>query len=227
MQESDTNIIVPLYEDNHLLAINKPAGWLSQGDKTGDEPIINLAKLYVKIKYNKPGDVFLGLCHRLDRPVSGVLLLARTSKALERVNKMFASGQVGKTYLAISHKSPREKSGTITQWLSKDSDRNIVSASSTELNGSRRAVTNYRVLDKSESHNMVELQPLSGRSHQLRVAMKSMKSPILGDIKYGGARSDPKSIALHCWKLELRHPVTKELITITAPVPDDVPWVYF
>jgi 23S rRNA pseudouridine1911/1915/1917 synthase len=220
--------IVSLYEDNHLLAINKPAGILSQSDRTGDPALIDLAKDYIKVTYKKPGNVFLGLCHRLDRPVSGVLLMARTSKALERINLMFQEGKIKKTYWAISRGTPRTASGTIEHFLVKDTQKNIVTTTgSPDDSGAKRAETSYRVLDRSEMFTLVELQPKTGRSHQLRVAMQSLKAPIVGDLKYGGTVFDEHSIALHCRSLEFLHPVTKELMTITAPPPDSEPWVYF
>jgi 23S rRNA pseudouridine1911/1915/1917 synthase len=227
MQRSDKNVIEPLYEDNHLLAINKPAGWLSQGDKTNDTTILDEAKSYIKDKYHKPGAVFLGLCHRLDRPVSGVLLLARTSKALERINLMFAKGEISKTYWAISTRMPKHQNGLVTQWLKKDAERNMVTASSEEIAGGKKAETHFRVLNQAESYTLTELKPTTGRSHQLRVAMKSLKASIAGDVKYGGVLLDPKSIALHCRSLQFVHPVTKESILITAPTPDEIPWVLF
>lgn len=221
------DLIDPLYEDNHLLAINKPAGLLSQGDKTGDSAAVDLAKNYIKEKYQKPGNVFLGLCHRLDRPVSGVLLFARTSKALERINKMFQEGAIEKTYWAVSHRSPKQQSGRMEQLLYKDAKKNQVSVVDHPGKEVKKAITEYRRLQTYDSYTLVELHPLTGRSHQLRVAMQSLRAPILGDIKYGGKTFDPASICLHCRKMEFEHPVTKELIKIVAPPPDAEPWVYF
>ena len=221
------DLIQPLYEDNHLLAINKPAGALSQGDKTGDTPLIDLAKEYIKEKYRKPGNVFLGLCHRLDRPVSGVLLLARTSKALERINVMFQKGQIQKTYWAVSHRMPKQKSGRIEHFLTKDPQRNIVTIASDDEGDRKSALTDYQVIGNFEEYVLVELRPQTGRSHQLRVAMQSLKAPILGDVKYGGKVFTPGSISLHCRSLEFVHPVTKEKMKIVAPTPDAEPWVYF
>lgn len=221
------DLIQPLYEDNHLLAINKPAGMLSQGDKSEDIPLVELAKEYIKLKYQKPGNVFLGLCHRLDRPVSGVLLLARTSKALERINRMFQQGLIQKKYLAISHRTPVKASGRVEQYLEKDTKKNIVSPLERPSSGAKKAITDYRVLSTFDNFTLVELQPQTGRSHQLRVAMQTLRAPILGDIKYGGKTFDPSSICLHCLTMEFTHPVAKESIKITAPVPDAEPWVYF
>lgn len=200
---------------------------LSQGDKTEDTPLIDLAKEYIKLKYQKPGNVFLGLCHRLDRPVSGVLLLARTSKALERINRMFQQGQIQKKYLAISHRMPVNKSGHLEQYLEKDMKKNIVSPVDHPSTRAKKAITDYRVLNTFDNFTLVELQPQTGRSHQLRVAMQTLKAPIIGDIKYGGKTFNPSSICLHCLSMEFSHPVTKELIRIKAPVPDAEPWVYF
>lgn len=227
MRKSDSDIIVPLYEDNHLLAINKPSGYLCQGDKTGDMTLLDYAKDYIKKRYNKPGNVFLGLCHRLDRPVSGVLLLARTSKGLERINKLFSQGEVRKTYMAVSTRAPKAQSGQIEHWLVKDGDRNLVTASTQPVVDGKKAITSFKVVSQADRYFMTELHPVTGRSHQLRVAMKSLKAPILGDVKYGGSVFDQRSIALHCRSMQFIHPVTKELLRIEAPFPDQEPWVYF
>lgn len=222
-----TELIQPLYEDNHLLAINKPAGILSQGDKTGDAPLIELAREYVREKYRKPGNVFLGLCHRLDRPVSGVLLLARTSKALERINRMFQTGQINKTYWAVSHRHPASASGRVEQCLRKDPKKNLVQVVDCSTPDARKAITEYRTLKSFDHFTLIELHPHTGRSHQLRVAMQSIKAPILGDLKYGGKTFDASRICLHCRQLDFLHPVSGLKIKIIAPVPDAEPWVYF
>ena len=222
-----TDLIQPIYEDNHLLAINKPSGMLSQGDKTGDEPLIELAKSYIKEKYNKPGNVFLGLCHRLDRPVSGALLLARTSKALERINRMFQHGEIQKIYWAISHRQPNKREGRLEQILLKDSHRNMVQVRQELGHGAKQAITEFRVIGSFDTYTLTELTPHTGRSHQLRVAMQTLNAPILGDLKYGGKAFDPTRICLHCRQLEFIHPVTTKKIRIIAPVPDAEPWVYF
>ncbi|MBK8503939.1 MAG: RluA family pseudouridine synthase [Saprospiraceae bacterium] len=223
----DSDTIQPLYEDNHLLAINKPAGLLSQGDNTGDTALIDLAKDYIKVQYHKPGKVFLGLCHRLDRPVSGVLLMARTSKALERINRLFQEAQIKKTYWAISQNRPRSDEGRLEQWLLKDTTKNMVAIVDGPEKDAKLAITHYRLIATFEQYHLIELKPETGRSHQLRVAMQTLKASILGDLKYGGSAFDPRSIGLHCRMLEFVHPVTKETIKITAPPPDAEPWVYF
>ncbi len=219
--------IQPLYEDNHLLAINKPQGLLSQGDRTGDIALIDLAKDYIKHQYQKPGKVFLGLCHRLDRPVSGVLLMARTSKALERINRMFQSGEIRKTYWAVSHLKPASATGRLEQWLVKDTGKNMVTVVPGPEQKAKLAITEYRVLDTADHYTLVELKPQTGRSHQLRVAMQTIRAPILGDLKYGGRPFDPRSIALHCRSLDLLHPVSKKRLVIVAPPPDAEPWTFF
>ncbi|NND08707.1 MAG: RluA family pseudouridine synthase [Saprospiraceae bacterium] len=217
-----------LYEDNHLLAVFKPAGSLVQGDKTGDVPIIEEAKSFIKQKYEKPGAVFIGLCHRLDRPVSGVLLLARTSKALSRINHLFATGQVKKEYLAISTSTPPLPQGVVDHWLRKDRKSNRVKYFERAISKSKKAVTAYKLLQRNGSHYLLGIEPATGRSHQIRVALQSIGCSILGDVKYDGQRqADQRSIALHCAALEFVHPVKKIPIRVAANPPDALPWKFF
>ncbi len=216
-----------IYEDNHLLVIDKPAGTLCQGDKTGDPSLVDMAKLYVKEKYGKPGKVFLGLCHRLDRPVSGALVLARTSKALTRMNRMFADGDIDKTYLAITVRCPPASAGVIEQWLIKDRTSNTVKSHRSSTAGAKRAITHYELMGETKSKYLLRVSPLTGRSHQIRVAMQSIGCPILGDVKYGGAPLDRHSIALHCFSMHFIHPVRKEALTTTTLWPASRPWTLF
>ncbi len=227
MSHFSENPVVPLYEDNHLLVVNKPAGYLSQGDKTGDKPIVEYCKQYIKVKYDKPGEVFLGLCHRLDRPVSGVLMMARTSKALTRINGMLAERLVSKEYWAISDCHLFREEGEIKHTLWKDRKSNRVKIVPIGKKGSKEAVTLFRLLERKEGWILVQLIPVTGRSHQLRVAMQKLGAPILGDVKYGGSQGDPNAIALHCRSLEFTHPVKKVKIRVEAPMPDGHPWHHF
>ena len=217
-----------LYEDNHLLALLKPAGSLTQGDKTGDVPLIEQAKVFVKNKYQKPGNVFLGLCHRLDRPVSGVLLLARTSKALTRINQMFAKGQIEKQYLAVTHLPPPNSAGVIEHWLRKDRTNNVVKYFDHAVDQAKKATTHYTLLHKRADTFLLLVEPMTGRSHQIRVALQSIGCPIEGDIKYGGRKHMNKSsIGLHCRALQFVHPVKKVMVTIQADLPEGEPWSPF
>lgn len=215
-----------MFEDNHLIVVNKPGGLLAQGDRTGDKSVVDLVKQYIKIKYQKPGAVFLGLCHRLDRPVSGVLLLARTSKALTRVNKMFSTGSISKTYIALTdHQVPPQ--GRVRQWLIKDRKRNKVRAYAVEKSNAKEAVTDYLLIASRGDHNLVLLKPETGRSHQLRVAMASLGAPILGDTKYGSKVAMKDFIFLHCLELRFEHPVKREITAIVADLPTHAHWQRF
>ena len=215
-----------LYEDNHLIAVAKKAGDIVQGDKTGDVPLSDLVKAYLKDKYQKPGNVYLGVVHRLDRPVSGVVLFAKTSKALPRLNKMFAEHQaVKKTYLAIVANRPPQQEGTLTHWLTRNEQQNIARAYDREVPGSKKAVLDYRIVAQSERYFLLEIELKTGRHHQIRCQLAKMCCPIKGDLKYGAPRSNPDgSISLHAWRLWLEHPVSHTPITIEAPVPDDRLW---
>lgn len=215
-----------LFEDNHLIAVNKRPGDIVQGDKTGDEPLSETVKRYIGSKYNKPGAVFLGTIHRIDRPVSGVVLFARTSKALERMNEQFRSREVQKTYWAVTQQAPHPLEGKLVHYLIKKESLNKSFASSQETAGSSRCELDYRVLASTERYTLVEVLPLTGRHHQIRVQLSTIGCPIKGDLKYGAKRSNPDgSIHLHARKLEFLHPVTKESVSIIAKVPVENLWM--
>lgn len=217
-----------VYEDNHLIAVNKKAGWLVQGDKTGDISLVDSLKLYIKETYNKPGEVFLGSIHRLDRPVSGLVIFARTSKALERMNALFSSRNITKTYLAIVTGKPTSAKGTLEHYLLKDSGNNTVrvfSPNSRYPKDAKQAQLDYELRSSSGNTSCLEIHPLTGRSHQIRVQMASMRCPILGDLKYGAKDPLPDmSIALHSLSLEFIHPVKKEAVKIEAAMPEKSWW---
>ena len=215
-----------LYEDNHLIAVAKKAGDIVQGDKTGDVPLSDMVKVYLKEKYHKPGEVFLGVVHRLDRPVSGVVLFSRTSKALPRLNKMFAQHEaVRKTYLAIVANRPPQPQGTLTHWLTRNEKQNTARAYDREVPNSKKAVLDYRIVAQSERYYLLEIELHTGRHHQIRCQLAKMGCPIRGDLKYGAPRSNPdSSISLHAWRLELEHPVSHIPLTIEAPFPQERLW---
>ncbi len=220
-----------LYEDNHFIAVNKPAGMLAQGDKTGDEHIADYIKKYIKDKYKKPGDVFLGICHRLDRPVSGVTLLARTSKALERINKIFAEREMEKTYWAISTSRPDPLEGHLTHFLLKDPDTNITKAfdtMSSRATGAKKADLDYELLAEIGENFLIKVNPLTGRPHQIRAQLAKIGCPIRGDKKYNSNRpARAGAIYLHCKSLSFMHPVKNVRITIKAPPPNEQIWNLF
>ena len=215
-----------IYEDNHLIAVAKKAGDIVQGDKTGDVPLSDLVKAYLKDKYQKPGNVYLGVVHRLDRPVSGVVLFAKTSKALPRLNKMFAEHEtVKKTYLAIVANKPPQPEGTLTHWLTRNEKQNTARAYDREVPGSKKAVLDYCIVAQSERYYMLKIKLHTGRHHQIRCQLAKIGCPIKGDLKYGAPRSNPDgSISLHAWRLELEHPVSHIPLTIEAPVPAENLW---
>ncbi|MBQ8158938.1 MAG: RNA pseudouridine synthase [Prevotella sp.] len=217
-----------VYEDNHIIIVNKQSGEIVQGDKTGDRPLSDIVKDYIKEKYQKPGEVFLGVVHRLDRPVSGLVVFARTSKALTRLNKMFAEGEVHKTYWAIVPKSPKlEGDGfnTLEHWLVRNEKQNKSYAYNQEKPNSKKAILKYRAIGHSDNYTLLEVNLMTGRHHQIRCQLAAMGSPIKGDLKYGAPRSNPDgSISLHSHRVEFVHPVSKELISIEAPVPNDSLW---
>lgn len=200
-----------------------------QGDKTGDVPLSDILKAYLKEKYNKPGNVYLGVVHRLDRPVTGVVLFAKTSKALPRLNKLFAEHEkVRKTYWAIVGNKPPKESGTLTHWLTRNEKSNTAKAYDREVPNSKKAVLDYQLIAASERYFLLEIQLHTGRHHQIRCQLAKMGCPIKGDLKYGAPRSNPDgSICLHARRLELEHPVTHELLSFTAPVPKDTLWQAF
>ena len=216
-------MIEVLYEDNHLIAVNKKSGDIVQGDKTGDTPLSDFVKEYIKKKYNKPGEVFLGTIHRLDRPTSGIVLYARTSKALSRMNEQFREKQVQKTYWAVVDSSPPNTNGTLDNYLQKNQKQN--KSYVTKNSGGKHAVLDYKLLKKLDNFYLLEIKPQTGRHHQIRVQLANIGCVIKGDLKYGAKRSNKDaSIHLLAQKLEFIHPVKKESITILAPVPKDSVW---
>lgn len=217
-----------VYEDNHLIVINKPAGILVQGDSTGDKPLVDYVKDYIKEKYNKPGAVFLGVVHRIDRPVSGLVIFARTSKALERMNKLFLDRKIQKTYWAITKQKTRPESGKLVHWLIKDPEKNVTRAYEEEVESAKKAELNYRYIGTLNRHHLIEVKPITGRPHQIRVQLSTVGSPIRGDIKYGFKQPNPDaSIHLHARKLYFNHPVKKEPLELIAGVPQTEFWEQF
>jgi 23S rRNA pseudouridine1911/1915/1917 synthase len=217
-----------LYEDNHLIAVYKRSSDLAQGDRTGDEPLEVEIKKYLAEKYKKPGEVFLGVVHRLDRPVSGVMLYARTSKALSRLNELFKTRQVKKIYLAIVKDRPPEDEATIKHFLKKNESQNKTYVYDTEVKGSKEASLTYRLIGRSEKYYLLEIELHSGRHHQIRAQLAKIGCPIKGDLKYGYARSNEDGgISLFARKLEFVHPVKKEMITITGHFPEGDIWSHF
>lgn len=220
-----------IYEDNHLIAVNKSAGWLVQGDITGDRSLLDEVKAYVKEKYKKPGDVFMGLIHRLDRPVSGVVIFARTSKALTRMNKLFQDKEMKKKYWAITANRPDPLSGHLTHYLLKDTTVNKTKAFDRLSNKAKKAKKSelkYFLKAGLAGHHLLEINPLTGRPHQIRVQLAKMGWPIRGDLKYGFEEPNKNgSIHLHCREMSFIHPVKKEPVTIIAEVPKDQIWRLF
>ena len=214
-----------VYEDNHIIIVNKRSGEIVQGDKTGDEPLSETVKAYIKEAYHKPGNVFLGVVHRLDRPVSGLVVFARTSKALSRLNEMFRVGDVHKTYWAIVKDKPDVEEGTLTHWLVRNEKQNKSYAYDREVPRSKKAVLHYRLIGCTDRYSLLEIQLMTGRHHQIRCQLARMGSPIKGELKSGAPRSNPDgSISLLARKVELVHPVSKEPVSVVAPVPDDNLW---
>ena len=217
-----------LYEDNHIIVINKAAGEIVQGDKTGDKSLCDTMKAYIKEKYAKPGNVFIGLPHRLDRPVSGIVVFAKTSKALERLNRMFSEGSVKKIYWALTKGIPNPAEAELESWILRNEKMNKSFSYPKEVKGSKRAILHYRLAAASQNYNLIEVELKTGRHHQIRCQLSSIGCPIKGDLKYGAQRSNPDgSISLHARYIEFVHPVSKQLITITAPLPDDRLWQSF
>lgn len=217
-----------LYEDNHLIVVNKRAGEIVQGDKTGDEPLGETVKRYIKEKYQKPGEVFLGVVHRLDRPVSGVVVFARTSKALSRMNELFRERKTQKVYWAIVRNRPEEDQGTLINYLVKNEAKNKSFVAEEGRAGALRSWLDYKLLATSDTYCLLEVTPHTGRHHQIRVQLSNMGCAIKGDLKYGAERSNTDgSICLHARRLSFLHPVKQEELTITAPVPEDTLWQFF
>ncbi len=214
-----------LYEDNHLIVINKPNGYLVHGDRTGDTSLEEIVTEYVREKYQKPGNVFLHSCHRLDRPVSGVLIFAKTSKGRDRMRIVFQKQQAEKTYLALVSQPPTPMEGDLTHQMLKNRSRNIVEIVAKPVKDSAEARTKYQTLGRVGQYFLVALQPVTGKSHQLRVHMQHVGSSITGDVKYGGVSiDDPSSIMLHCHRIAFEHPIKREPLVLTADLPDHPIW---
>ena len=223
-----------LYEDNHIIAVNKACNEIVQGDKTGDTPLSEIVKAYIKEKYNKPGEVFLGVTHRLDRPTSGVVLFARTSKALTRLNAMFQeksrvesreSKAIKKTYWAIVQGCPKQPEARLENWLVRNEQQNKSYIAKPNAKDAKKAILDYRILVRGENYTLLEVNLETGRHHQIRCQLAAIGCPVKGDLKYGAKRSNPDGgICLHARKIEFIHPVSKEHICITAPVPNDSLW---
>ena len=212
-----------VYEDNHIVVVNKTSSEIVQGDKTGDTPLSEMVKQYLKEKYNKPGNVFIGVTHRLDRPVSGLVVFAKTSKALPRLNEMFRNGEVKKTYWAIVKECPKETEGELVHYLVRNEKQNKSYAYDKEVKNSKKAVLHYKLIGHSQ--NLLEVDLKTGRHHQIRCQLAKMGCPIKGDLKYGSPRSNPDgSICLHARTVQFVHPVSKEMIRLTAPVPEGNLW---
>ena len=221
---SNKNNLLVLHEDNHIIIINKRAGDIVQGDKTGDKPLSDIVKEYIKEKYNKPGNVFLGTVHRLDRPTSGIVIFARTSKALERLNKMLRDKEIKKTYFAVVKGHLTKKANTLTNFLKKNPKNNKSSAFLKEIAGSKKAILHYKVVKELDNYSLLEIDLETGRHHQIRCQLSNIGHPIKGDLKYGFARSNKNgSIHLHARKIAFIHPVSKDQIAITAPLPKNDP----
>jgi len=217
-----------LFEDNHLIAVNKRAGDIVQIDETGDEPLDEKVKRYLAQKYNKPNGAFLGVVHRLDRPVSGVILFAKTSKALDRINAMFKGREMKKTYWAVVRNRPVPEAGNLVHWLVKNPQKNVTKAHSKEVSNSLRSELNYKLIGELNGYHLIEVDPITGRPHQIRVQLSTLNCPIVGDNKYGYPRGSlKKSICLHAKRLQFIHPVKKEKVDIQAPLPKDGFWDKF
>lgn len=217
-----------IFEDNHLIVVNKRSGDIVQGDKTGDTTLSDFVKAYIKKKYNKPGEVYLGTVHRLDRPTTGIVLFAKTSKALARMNKMFAEKTIQKTYWAVTEQKPNNESQVLVDFLKKNEKQNKSYAHLKEINGSKRAELKYSLKGSGDKYHFIEVLPKTGRHHQIRVQLSNMGCIIKGDLKYGAKRSNKDgSIHLHARQLEFIHPVKKESVVITAPTPKDALWDAF
>ncbi|MBU3855494.1 MULTISPECIES: RluA family pseudouridine synthase [Bacteroides] len=217
-----------VYEDNHIIVVNKTVSEIVQGDKTGDTPLSETVKQYLKEKYAKPGNVFLGVVHRLDRPVSGLVMFAKTGKALERLNEMFRKGEVKKTYWAIVRQRPELEEAELVNYLVRNEKQNKSYAYDKEVKNAKKAVLHYRLIGCSQNYFLLEVDLKTGRHHQIRCQLAKMGCPIKGDLKYGFPRSNPDGgISLHARRVRFVHPVSKALIDLTAPLPDDGLWRCF
>ncbi|MBQ5572749.1 MAG: RluA family pseudouridine synthase [Bacteroidaceae bacterium] len=217
-----------LYEDNHIIIVSKSTSEIVQGDKTGDIPLSDTVAAYLKEKYNKPGNVFVGVAHRLDRPVSGVVVFAKTSKALSRLNEMFRVGKVDKRYLAIVKNRPQEIEAELVHYLVRNEQKNRSFAYNKEVPGSKKSILKYRLVGSSTNYNLLEIELMTGRHHQIRCQLSKMGMPIKGDLKYGAERSNPDGgISLHAYYICFEHPVSHKQICVSAPLPDDNLWRSF
>lgn len=215
-----------LYEDNHIIIVNKAVSEIVQGDKTGDVPLSDIVKEYLKEKYNKQGNVFCGVTHRLDRPTSGIVVFAKTSKALSRLNEMFKNKEIKKIYWAIVKNTPKQMEATLTHHLVRNEKQNKSYAYDKEKPGSKLAILHYRLIAHSDKYNLLEVNLETGRHHQIRCQLSKIGCPIKGDLKYGADRSNPDGgISLHARKISFIHPVSKEVIEVTAPIPNDNLWL--
>ena len=218
-------ILLSVPRINHIIVVNKTSSEIVQGDKTGDTPLSEMVKQYLKEKYNKPGNVFIGVTHRLDRPVSGLVVFAKTSKALPRLNEMFRNGEVKKTYWAIVKECPKETEGELVHYLVRNEKQNKSYAYDKEVKNSKKAVLHYKLIGHSQNYYLLEVDLKTGRHHQIRCQLAKMGCPIKGDLKYGFPRSNPDgSICLHARTVQFVHPVSKEMIQLTAPVPEGNLW---
>src|SRR5574344_461034 len=214
-----------VFEDNHIIIVYKEAGEIVQGDKTKDKPLSEIVKEYIKMTYHKPGNVFLGVVHRLDRPVAGLVVFASTTKALSRLNSMFRNGEVHKTYWAITKNRPAQDDGTLINWIYRNEKQNKSYAYDHEVKDSKKAILKYRVISSSDNYNLLEIKLLTGRHHQIRCQLSNIGCPIKGDLKYGAQRSNADgSISLLSHRVEFLHPVSKKTIIVESPVPDDNLW---
>ncbi|MCH1547798.1 MAG: RNA pseudouridine synthase [Flavobacteriaceae bacterium] len=225
LTRSNQNNLIILYEDNHLIIVNKRAGDIVQGDKTGDTPLSEIVKKYIKIKYDKPGEVYLGTAHRLDRPTSGIVIFSKTSKALSRLNSMLLERKIKKIYWAIVKNKPNKKNGSIISWLKKNSKNNKSYNYLKKISGSKEAILEYNLLKKLDNYYLLEINLKTGRHHQIRAQLSSINSIIKGDLKYGAKRSNKDgSICLHSRKVEFTHPVSKKNIRLIADTPNSPIW---
>jgi len=218
-QLSNIDNLIVLFEDNHIIAVNKRVGDIVQGDKTGDNPLSEIIKSFLKKKYKKPNNVFLGVIHRIDRPTSGVVIFAKTSKSLKRLNKMIKNSEIDKFYWAITKNKPEKRNGTLVHWLKKNSRNNKSTHFKNETENSKKAILHYKVINKLKNYYLLEVILETGRHHQIRTQLSAIGCPIKGDLKYGYERSNKDGgICLHAKKISFLHPVTKKKILISAPL---------